>query len=188
MGDFQEQPQQRGVHRPRVRDQGPLLPAHDGGGGDLPEDALPLGTGHSPAGAAHAGHARAVLRDESPQAARQQHDHRQDAGLRRAEPQGDRPEGQVGAGVPRRGRRGRGHGRDQHPLRLQSALGRLQPRPGRGERRPRAPDAGARPRHPPRAVRPRRGEGVPRLHQGRACAALRGARRRRNPDRLSRSL
>ena len=55
---------------------------------------------------------------------------RQDAGLQRAGPEGQRPARQDGAGVPRRGRRRRRDGRHVHPLRLQGAVGDVQLRHG----------------------------------------------------------
>ena len=60
----------------------------------------------------------------------------QDAGLRRREPEGHRPQGQVDAGIPRLRRGGRRHDRYFHPLRLQDPVAGVQLRPHRSRRQP----------------------------------------------------
>ena len=58
----------------------------------------------------------------------------QDAGLRRREPEGDRSEGEIDAGVSRCRRRRRGHDRRQHTFRVQDIVADLQLRQHRGGR------------------------------------------------------
>src|SRR3546814_7005624 len=57
MAEFQEQQEQRGVHRSHLCNQGALLPASDRGTPDLRKTGARLGTGKSAVRAGHARHA-----------------------------------------------------------------------------------------------------------------------------------
>ncbi len=94
----------------------------------------------------------------------------------------------LAAGIPRRRRHGRRHGRRLHPLRLQGARRHLQPRHNRGRRRPGAPDVRAGAVDPTRAVARGDREALPGVHQGRTRAALRRVHRQRDPEGLPRIL
>ena len=96
------------------------------------------------------------------------------------------PRARSDAGIPRRRRRRRGHGRRLDPLRLQGAGRDLQPRHDRGRGRPGAPDVRAGTGDPPRAAARGDREALPRVHQERAGAALRRVHRPRDPEGLSR--
>ena len=98
------------------------------------------------------------------------------------------PARQVGPGIPRRGRRRRGHGRHLDPLCLQGAVEHLQLRHAGGRGRSGASDVCARAGDLARAVPGGRREEVPQLHQGRAGAALCRVHRPRDPEGLSRIL
>ncbi len=78
---LQEQPQQRGLHRPHLRDQGAVLPARERGGQDLPEAAQQQRALRRALRARHPRHAGAVLRAVAPEAARELQSLLEDAGL-----------------------------------------------------------------------------------------------------------
>ena len=94
--------------------------------------------------ARHARHDGAVLRPVAPQGARELEHLLQDARLRRRDAEGRRPQGQDAAGVPRLRRHRRRHERPVDPLRVQGAVGGVQPRPDRDRRQPGPPHVRAR--------------------------------------------
>ena len=100
VADLQEQPQQRGLPRPHLHRQGAVLPAGDRGEQDLREAAGALRAGRGPLRAGHAGDAGPLLRAVAAEGARELHAVRQDARLRRREPEGDRPARAQPAGIP----------------------------------------------------------------------------------------
>ena len=112
----------------------------------------------------------------------------QDAGLRRRESEGHRPEGEVDAGVSRLRRRGRRHDRAFHPVRVQGAVEGVQLRSHRDRRQPGAPSLRARAADRARAVPGRDREALSLGGQGVPLGAVRRVHRQGDPDGLSRVL
>ena len=177
-----QQPQQRGVPRPHLHRQGAVLRARVGRGEDLREAPHQLVAVQGAVRAGHARHDGAVLRAVATEGARELEHVLQDARVRRRDAEGRRPQGQDAAGVPRLRGPGRGHERPVDALRVQGAVGRVQPRPDGDRGQPGAPHVRAR--AAPRARGPaRRGApALPRASQGLPRAALRGVHRQGNPD------
>ena len=81
VADLQEQPQQRSLHRPNLRDQGAVLPARDRRAEDLRQAGVAVGAGGVAVRAGDAGDAGPLLGADPAAAARELDPVRQDAGL-----------------------------------------------------------------------------------------------------------
>ncbi len=102
VAELPQQQAERGLPRSHLHRQGAVLPAGVGGGADLPEtpeQQFPRPVTLRPG---HARDAGAVLGAEPPQGAGELERLLEDAGVRRRESQGHRPQGQVVPGIPRR--------------------------------------------------------------------------------------
>ncbi len=98
---FQEQQEQRGLSRPHLRRQGPLLPAGDRGGDDLREAPRHQRARQCLLRSRGARVSRPLLHPDPAQGARELAALFEAAGLQRRKSQGHRPQGEVGAGISR---------------------------------------------------------------------------------------